>query len=266
MDACLPQAHLVDDPVEDARRELAEPVPQDAQGRFTSRGPTSSTEAAQPAELARMEVCLLARELVDQAARLVIVQSASTPEEATDEEYLAETIRQVSTITEDLQNLAVAYLDKQGWDQAKIAQALDQSPKKVQRRLITSRRTPPRPRIQPKQLDHWLARHREVRADSDWPEAESPSAELRRVGIHAELRQLNRQAEDLDADPKSPADELVRVHKRRVQLYVELIKSTKKSKNPAAYENLLEAMKKAKEAVREVQLDLRHARPSPEFD
>ncbi|WP_182908063.1 hypothetical protein [Microbispora sp. H13382] len=254
MDACLPQAHLVDDAVEDARRELAEPVPHDAQGRFTSRGPTSSKEAAQPAVLARMEVCLLARELVDQAARLVIVQSACTPEEATDEEYLAETIRQVSTIIEDLQNRAVAYLDKQGWDQAKIAQALDQ-----QGRLIASRRTPPRPRIEPKQLDHWLARYRAVRADSDWPEAESPSAGLRRVGIHAELRHL-------DADPRSPADELVRVHKRRVELYAELIRSTKKSKNPAEYENLLKAMKNAKEAVREAQLDLRHARPSPEVD
>ncbi|MEV4183782.1 hypothetical protein AB0J28_20375 [Streptosporangium canum] len=258
---CLPEAHLVDDEVETITRELAEPIPRDVQGRFTPRGPVFSKEVIQPAEQARLEVCLIARALADQAALLVAVRAADTPAEVPDEKHLVEAIQQVSRIVENLQNMAVAYLDKQEWDHAKIAQALGQSQTAVQRRLTASRRTPLAPRLEPPQLDHWLSRYWALRGP-ERPTEEKPSAGLRRIGINAKIRRMNRQASALDADPRSSAKEREGLHRRRADLYRELLRSTEKKEKPAVHESLLKEAKRADEAAEEAHKDHRHVRPS----
>ncbi|MFC4122061.1 helix-turn-helix transcriptional regulator [Nonomuraea zeae] len=261
---CLPRAFITIKAVEDAVSELdrlAASMPSQGPGR--GRNPAKSKQLASLEQI-RLQTCLLAQALADQAARLVAVPTADT-QTGINEESFDQALHQIALLSEQVLDMGIAYLAAHGRDEEDIARSLDQTTKDVRRRLRAARRISSRPETNPRQLDFWLTRYKQVAPTPDWPVGERPSDGLTRLSIHDELRHLDNRIAELDGIPPSQtkAGEQFNLHRRKVELYREFVYLTDERTEPNLHRQTLENLHEARAAAKEAFLDHRHARPLP---
>ncbi|MFC7592467.1 hypothetical protein ACFQYP_58665 [Nonomuraea antimicrobica] len=130
--------------------------------------------------------------------------------------------------------------------------------------MRAARRISAKSESNPRQLDFWLARYKQLSPTSDWQVGERPDG-LTRLAIHDELRQFDNQLAELDRNlpSQTKAGEQFHIHRRRAELYGRLAyladERMVRNLRRQAIENFWEARTAAKEAF----LDHRHARPVP---